>query len=423
MNLYLSNKSFKKLTITKALYSGFLIISWLSSGLTLFYFLPKSNVSSPLHALKKHSSIQLHSSTRLHSDPAFNLTLNPNKKLILLLTSFRAGSTFLGQLFDSNPTLQYLFEPFYDGAIRKLYRELRIVGARPDHSESDLRMLYLQQMLHNCTVYGTNFPEKYERCGTPEENLLRFNSTKCSDKYYNRGEMYREVCQHRPTTVLKVIRLKNVADLLKIQQIKSVNVKIIHLIRHPVPLMMSRRYGGRFYMWNQGHVMESNYLHFPSWRVKVALEMFDYCLDSIRTLDQVERDGWLKERYLRVTHGEMSRNPHKTAEKVYEFVRETMTESIREHITNITGGLSEGFKKRKDDALEVFRNSTELADKWKELGMFGKYWNLYSVELQCRRVYELSGEGCNVDPISRAKALQTQSDIFDGDLYGYFSKI
>ena len=411
----LSNKRFRKLT--QSLYFGFLIVSFLFSGLILFNFLAQSSLSTHLHKLEKYSS------TQLHSDPAFNLTLNHDKKLILLLTSFRAGSTFLGQLFDSNPSLQYLFEPFYDGAIRRLYRKGSIVGARPDHSESDLRMLYLQQMLHNCTVYGTNFPEKYERCGTPEENLLRFNSTKCSDKYYNRGEMYREVCQHRPTTVFKVIRLKNVADLLKIQQIKSVDVKIIHLIRHPVPLMMSRRYGGLFYMWNQGHVIESNYLHFPSWRVKVALEMFDYCLDSIRTLDQVESDSWLRERYLRVSHGEMSRNPHKTAEKVYEFVKETMTESIREHITNITGGLSEGFKKRKDDALEVFRNSTELADKWKELGMFGKYWNLYSVEMQCRRVYELCKERFNVDPISRGKALQTQSDIFDGDLYDYFSKI
>ena len=61
------------------------------------------------------------------SDPAFKLTLDPNKKIILLLSSFRTGSSFLGQLFDSNPDIQYLFEPFYDPAIRKMYRAGRFV--------------------------------------------------------------------------------------------------------------------------------------------------------------------------------------------------------------------------------------------------------------------------------------------------------
>ncbi|KAL5272349.1 hypothetical protein ACHWQZ_G000535 [Mnemiopsis leidyi] len=399
-----------------------ILLLLLSGTLILLYSAStQTDVSSYKH--KNYSSASLRSLTPRHQDPAFNLTLNPNKKLLLLLTSFRAGSSFLGQLFDSNPTVQYLFEPFYDGAVRRLYREGRILGARPDHSESDLRMLYLQQLLHNCTVYGTNFPERYERCGTPQENLSRFNSTECGDKHYKSGELYQEVCQHRPTTVLKVIRLNDVADLLKIQKIKTVDVRIVHLIRHPVPLMMSRRYGGLFFMWRQRHVIESNYLHFPSWRVKVALEMFDYCRESARTLHQVERDSWLRERYLTVTHGEMSTNPHQIAEKVYQFVGETMTESIREHISNITGGRSEGYEKRRENALEVFKNSTDLADRWRELGMFGKYWNLYSVEFQCRTVYKMLGVGFNVDPISRAKAFKTQSDIFDGDFYGYFGEI
>ena len=356
-------------------------------------------------------------------DPAFNLSLNPKKKIIILLTSFRGGSTFLGQIFDSNPRLQYLFEPFFDEIIREMYTEGDILGARPDHTESELRMLYLQQIMHNCSVYFTNFAEKYELCGTAEENLARFNSTVCGDKSYKKGELYQEICKYRATTILKVIRMKNIEDLLKIEQIRSANVKIIHLIRHPVPLMMSRRSGGLFYMWDQKLMLESNYQHYPSWRVKVALEMYDYCSENIRNLAFAESNSWIKDRYMMVSHRDMSLKPQQTTEKIYDFVGEKLTSEIRDYITDITGASSEGFKKRSNNALEVYRNSTELSDKWKELGMFGKYWNLFSVELQCRKVYDLLGESSTVDNISRAKALQTQSDISDRNLYNHFNRI
>ena len=71
----------------------------------------------------------------------------------------------------------------------------------------------------------TNFAEIHERCGSPEENLIRFNSTKCGNKPYKKGEMYQEICKLRPTTVLKVIRLKDIFDLMKIKQIRSIKGK------------------------------------------------------------------------------------------------------------------------------------------------------------------------------------------------------
>ena len=365
-----------------------------------------------------------YSTQSLYSDPAFNLTLNPKKKIIILLTSFRSGSTFLGQIFDSNAKLQYLYEPFLDGGIRRMHRNGEIVGARPDHTEADLRMLYLQQIMHNCSVHLTNFPERYERCGTPEENLIRFNSTECGNKYYRNGEnVYQEVCRLRDTTVLKVIRLKNIADLMRVEQIKSANVKIIHLIRHPVPLMMSRRYGGWFFMWDQRFKLESDYLHFPSWRVKVALEMFEYCADIARTIASVKTNSWLKDRYMMVSHHEMSLKPHRTAEKIYNFVEEALTNEIKTHLTEITGANSGEFKEESGDALAVHKNSAEISDKWKELGMYGKYWNLFSVELQCRQVYDLLNTSATVDNISRSKALRTQSDIADRNLFSYINVI
>ena len=48
-------------------------------------------------------------------DPSFTLQPDPNKLFIFLIASFRSGSTFLGQLFATNPDVLYLFEPIHDG--------------------------------------------------------------------------------------------------------------------------------------------------------------------------------------------------------------------------------------------------------------------------------------------------------------------
>ena len=98
---------------------------------------------------------------RMQRDPSFDLELDPQKKVVLLLTAFRSGSTFLGQLFNNNPGVQYIFEPFHEGTMRTMQERGQILGAREDHTEADMRMLYFQQIIHNCSVWKTPFTGRY----------------------------------------------------------------------------------------------------------------------------------------------------------------------------------------------------------------------------------------------------------------------
>ena len=41
--------------------------------------------------------------------------------------------------------------------------------------------------------------------------------------------------------MLKAIRVREISDILKIRQIRSADIKIIHLVRHPLPVAVSRR--------------------------------------------------------------------------------------------------------------------------------------------------------------------------------------
>ena len=343
-------------------------------------------------------------------DPAFNLKLNPNKKIIIIVAAFRSGSTFLGNLFDSNPTMQYLFEPFHSSYIRNLRRDKFLLGARPDHTESDLRMLYLQQMLHNCTVYPTFFTEKYAYCGTKEENLHRFNSTECVKRVD--GVSHQEICRYRDTTVIKVIRLEDLSDILKIGQIRSANIQIIQLLRHPVALMMSRRTGGRVFMWDSRTKLMNSKNEITERRTKMAWEAFNYCNNHLKTIELVEREPWLKDRYLRITHHEMSLKPLETAKKVYSFIGATLTDGIKEYIRDITEAKSEGFKNAPKEALNVYRNSTDIVTKWKKLvSATVKYWDVFSIEAQCKRMFKPLIHEFSVDTIPDLQLLKINSAL------------
>ena len=349
---------------------------------------------------------------RPYQDPAFNLKLNPNKKFIIIVGAFRSGSTFLGNLFDSNPSMQYLFEPFHNGHIRDLRDESGLFGARPDHTESDLRMLYLQQMLHNCTVYPTAFPQKYGWCGSKEENLFRFNSTECGGRKIPGS--HQEICRYRDTTVIKVIRLADLSDILKIAQIRSANVKIIQLLRHPVALMMSRRTGGVFFMWDSKTELEIVRGEIDQRRIKIAWEAFNYCNNHLKAMELVESDPWLKDRYLRVSYHGMSLKPLETAEKVYSFVGATLTDHIKEYIRNITEAKSEGFKNAPKMALNVYMNSTDLATKWMKLvSATVKYWDVFSIEAQCKRMFNPLIHEFSVDTIPDLQLLKINSALDD----------
>ena len=50
------------------------------------------------------------------------------KMYVILVTGFRTGSTFLGELFNQNADVLYLFEPFHQNHIKSLVKEGAIHG-------------------------------------------------------------------------------------------------------------------------------------------------------------------------------------------------------------------------------------------------------------------------------------------------------
>ncbi|KAL5267311.1 hypothetical protein ACHWQZ_G004378 [Mnemiopsis leidyi] len=369
---------------------------------------PGINVNLQQSIKRKEKTKNLEISNKA-TDPAFNLAPNPDKKIILLLSSFRSGSSFLGQLFDSNPNMQYLYEPFFDTALHKLYNRGLILGAREDHTVRDWRGLYLQQILHNCSVHPTAFSEMYEYCGSEEENVARFNTSKCVKKRYARFEdLYQEICRYRRVTVLKVIRLRDIADVLKIKQIRRADIKIVHLVRHPLPVTCSRRFGGRFFQWDMKRMLLPP-KDVGEWRTNLAWEMYNYCTNNLRLINKVKQDAWLRDHYLLVKHRDASRYPLHTTEIIYNFVEETLPEKVKDHVRNITHGPL--VARSEEKAIDIDKNSTEVLEKWRELRKFGKFDTLNVVEGQCGMLMRELGEDPSFDELHAGKHLGLLGDL------------
>ena len=329
-------------------------------------------------------------------DPAFNLSMNQEKRFVILVTSFRSGSTFLGKMFDENPLVQYLFEPLHSTEVNEMFQEDRILGASRRHTDRELKMLYLQQILHNCTVYGSGYYyERWRLCGDTRENLERFGVDECP----KRGpSTFSGICMYRPTSVMKVIRLRRASDLLLLKNIKDADVRIIHYTRHPTGVMTSRNKGGRFFTWNERTKIEGPGLISRDEGVtRLAWTSYLYCKEALEFQRMAERERWLKERYLYATHQQLSLEPVRTAELIYKHIGLELTPELVEFLNHTTSGSAN--EQQVQEQMMTSRVSKDVIVSWKKMERL-QHKQLRAIDSMCRKMIDVANENISLDPLS-----------------------
>lgn len=220
------------------------------------------------------------------------------------------------------------------------------------------------------------------------------------------GVTHQEICRLRDIIVIKVIRLQDLSDIMRISRIRSANLKVIHLLRHPVPMMMSRLMGGRSFYWRKyKNIMLDNVI--VKRRIPVAWETYNYSYNNLRTIRFIQNTNWLKDNYLLVTHRQLSLEPLETARKIYGFINETLSDDIVELLQNITSTKVEG-------PLSSHRVSANVVDAWRSLDTNRlTLWDIKSREHHSKVLLETMSETFALDDIS---------DIYPGKSYWDFSE-
>jgi len=193
--------------------------------------------------------------------PDFSLAEFKNKPLptpLLIITYYRAGSSFFSQIFNQHPDVFYQFEPIFpygrdcETHIQDKIRTLEKLTRCSFSDSLNWSHKYKTEKLRNsnefsyndkaCISYGACFRTNSkslcseELCPQPSGQVGKLPCGYCGQlNLYKTGE----VCRRKKVHAIKIIRICEVKWLLELIK-KNSELKIIHLVRDPRGLLSSR---------------------------------------------------------------------------------------------------------------------------------------------------------------------------------------
>ncbi|CAH1251506.1 CHST1 [Branchiostoma lanceolatum] len=174
------------------------------------------------------------------------VTLSERKRTaVIVMTSMRSGSTFVGEIFNQHPEAFYIFEPIWalENHKDKTYNSpkfqfewLRSLSDCRMEGVQDILKFYLTAkglgVMATCNAVDglcakyRNYTSKWPgRCPIPEETMAKVVGNACQSKRF---------------TAIKTIRLEDTEPLQKIAEDGGINLKVIQLVRDPRGVIASR---------------------------------------------------------------------------------------------------------------------------------------------------------------------------------------
>lgn len=150
---------------------------------------------------------------------------------VIVLSTWRSGSSYLGDLLRAYPGTFYSFEPLHhllknlhleDGPLVERAQNLLKSILTCDYSELDDYVAYMRNltflMQHNTRLW----------------NSCTLNRALCFDKDY-----LSRVCSYMPVNVLKTVRM-GLSPVIKLLQDEALDLRVVHLVRDPRGCLHSR---------------------------------------------------------------------------------------------------------------------------------------------------------------------------------------
>nr|XP_002127553.1 carbohydrate sulfotransferase 1 isoform X1 [Ciona intestinalis] len=326
------------------------------------------------------------------------------KKVVIILTNFRSGSSFFSEFLNQHPDVFYSFEPLIPVSHRDLCNEniplkrkilsdmaqcivpawLQMYSKLP----KTLRHIY-NRNIESCVRKRFCFaPFTAELC-TDEHCVKSNTTTKPFDCWADCGvynqNLVENTCRRKKMTAIKLIRLCDINVLKELVTDYNLDLKVVHLLRDPRGIANSR--------------------HLLSRRLDINQSLRSTCNRQFTNANVglYEQPDWLKHRYKLFRYEDAATNPFKVAKSLYDFVGLNFTNGIVDWIAehtgqviqrntsdspNINGPVQQIQIQANNNPWGRTRNSKEVFQKWTRRLPFIIVRKIESV---CKDTMELAG--------------------------------
>ncbi|XP_023675564.1 carbohydrate sulfotransferase 6-like isoform X2 [Paramormyrops kingsleyae] len=295
------------------------------------------------------------------------LPLPKAKVHVLLLSSWRSGSSFLGQVFSQHPNVFYLMEPGWH-----VWSTLNWPGALAlQVPVRDLLRNVFQCDLSSFEAYTPAkrnvshlfmWSQSRALCSPPACSLNPHgpfhSSTDCARHCDTFGfKRAQEACRSYSHVALKEVRLFDLQPLYPLLHDPTLDLRIIHLVRDPRAVVQSRLQAGAFLRRDDTLVLEMGNARSPDAIFRVVQEV---CRGQVRIHKMASLQPY-SNRYRLVRYEDMVRDPLKEIENLYKFTGLQMTSYLKDWIHHVTHG-----KSQKGPIFQVSsRNAAMVSEAWR----------------------------------------------------------
>ncbi|CAH2324036.1 transmembrane 231 isoform X5 [Pelobates cultripes] len=324
-----------------------------------------------------------------------NTDENPEKVHILILSSWRSGSSFVGQLFSQHPNVFYLMEPAWHVwvsmfqnsahvlhmAVRDLVRSVFLcdMSVFDAYMPKERNVSYLFQWAVSRALCSSPACDVYIHDGITSEMSCK---SQCGHYPFSKVE---QACNMYSHIVIKEVRVFDLKVLYPLLMDPSLNLKIIHLVRDPRAVVRSREQSAKALARDNGIVLNTSGTKTDDTKYEVMQEI---CRSHVQMYEtaKFKAPKFLKDRYRLVRYEDVVRDPLREITEMYKFANLKWISKLESWIYNITHG--QGPAKKSQAFKITSRDAMNVSQAWRTSLPFSKVKKIQDV---CKGAMNLLG--------------------------------
>lgn len=304
----------------------------------------QDGTDSPKQSQQENSNVQTSSGNSSVSET--------ERRLVIIATESRSGSTWLGTIFQMIPDLMYVFEPLDP-------RHASSMGyPQASHDPLDKEQLSeeskLKVLSSLCTCKFRTIQAFGKAVITREKSS--HTSYNLHEEVQKGREHMEEFCSNFDIIMPKCIRLTDLSILKRLPEFGCTNYQVVHLIRDPRAVIRSRMVTFHELYSGNGQKIPVNEMSDDMIYDAAA----DLCSHGVKN-GAMGKEPWLKDRYLRVRYQDMVDKPYDKVEELYKFVSKPVTEKVTSFVDTSMNG------EKASSNFNVIKDSKAVSEKWRSM--------------------------------------------------------